>query len=126
MLTPSLRRIDTTEGIALISQIADGYEPPTKILRPGEPVTTDFTIMVGGHSSAFGMYPHYKTIDIALIASFRPFWAPFWNRTRAFRFEEIRTSEGTSLRQIPAGDIEVEYDKVFTAEYEKVKSLIGH
>jgi hypothetical protein len=53
----------------------------------------------------------FNYLDIALVAHFRPKWAPFWNRTRIFRFKTFETSGGIILRQVPAEDIENEYTK---------------
>lgn len=110
-----LKLIRFEDGSGAISSIGAEYEVPTRTLMPGEPVTTSFSTVIGplGASSHFFGYKQSKckTCEIALIASFRPTWAPFWLRTRAFRFKTIETSGGTILQQVPAEDIESEFRK---------------
>jgi len=98
----------------------EDYQPPTKTLQPGEPVTTNFNVIVGNSSLGRGIRlvggydaPEFLKFDIALIASFRPTWAPFWTRTKAFRFTAVPTSGGMMMQQVPAEDIESEYRKQF-------------
>jgi hypothetical protein len=103
-------------GIVMWDNVGNDYQVPTHVLRPGEPVTTDLSIIVGD-TSAHSMLHfdtqkqaiRYDQLDVALIAHFRPTWAPFWRRNRIFRFKTVKTSEGTVLQQVPAENIEDEY-----------------
>ncbi len=72
--------------------VGGNYEPPTKILRPGVPVTTNFGTMIDSGSAYInvGVRNHtrisrisYRDLDIALIARFRPIWAPFWQQNKS-------------------------------------------
>jgi hypothetical protein len=95
-------------GSTIRDTLADEYEVPTHTLAPGEPVTTN----IGAIFTVFQLGPkpnNYEDVDIALVARFRPAWAPFWKRTRIFRFKTVKISGGTFLRQVPAEDIERDY-----------------
>jgi hypothetical protein len=98
------------------NRLAD-YEPPTKILRPGEPVKTDLSAVVGHNSHLFHVEGketedvRYGPLDIGLFAEFRPAWAPFWKRTQVFRFRTFPTIGGMTLEQVPAEDIENDYKR---------------
>jgi hypothetical protein len=106
-------------NILSINEVTDdGFEPSAKVLMPGEPVTSDLSIMAGPNSHLIYSNDRDKNgnvdvqeLDIALIAKFRPTWAPFWKRTRAFRFRTVTVGKNTVLEQIPTADIETEYEK---------------
>jgi hypothetical protein len=102
-------------GREFTEDIGDEYQPPTRVLMPGEPITTDFSFMAGHRAGFVNGFPkgpmRFDDLDVALIVTFRPTWAPLWTRTRAFRFKSVKTSGGTLLQQVPAEDIESEYRK---------------
>jgi hypothetical protein len=99
----------------------EDFAPPMHTLKPGEPVTQTFgDLFDGGEGIPFmsrvpkdehGVPFPVKSVDVALIAKFCPVWAPFWSRTRTFRFRSVQTKAGLILEQVPAGDIEAEYLK---------------
>jgi hypothetical protein len=110
-------------GLRTWDNVEGDYEPPTKILRPGEPVTTNFGEIINSKSAylnvgvrKYNKIP-YRDLDIALVAQFRPIWAPFWHRTRVFRFKSKLTSQGITLGQVPAENIESDYDEVMSHSF---------
>jgi hypothetical protein len=84
------------------------FQPPTGILRPGEPITTNLAHMISGSGII------YSKLDIALIAKFSPIWAPFWRRARVYRFRNDKGAAGISiLEQVPAENIEEDYWRTY-------------
>ncbi len=99
-----LKRVEMGNTV-IEDSIAKPYRVPTGILRPGEPLDTPFDQIVEGGFT-------YHSLDVALIAHFTPVWAPFWNRTRAFRFITKRRPNGSNvLEQAPAENIEDDYQR---------------
>jgi hypothetical protein len=101
-----VKHAEISRGNVLNDDLAGDYTPPTGILRPGEPKITDLSRMIHGDWE-------YYALDIALIAHFHPMWAPFWNRTRIFRFTTAKLANGNAiLEQVPAENIEDDYLRI--------------
>jgi hypothetical protein len=99
-------------GLEFSDMVIGRYQPPTSVLQAGEPITTTFSFVAGAKGTTIFYAPpnaEYLRFDIALIATFRPTWAPFWKRTRTYRFRVVQTSAGQVMQQFPAEDIEAEY-----------------
>jgi hypothetical protein len=106
-----VKHCEISKRVAINNLVLENYEPSAHVLRPREPMTTDFSVIVGHRNAVVDMSGNTACLefDIALIAHFRPMWAPFWNRTRTFRFRAVHTNTSTVMQQFPADNIEDEY-----------------
>lgn len=95
-----------TRDTSVNNLIAERYVIPTGVLRPDEPKV----IYLGGLLRPSSQEPlRYRELDFALIVNFNPAWAPFWNRTRVFRFMLGQSENGEFLQQVPDENIEDEF-----------------
>ena len=88
------------------NSLATKYVPPAQRLASGETQTVPFRRIVRTNQPM-------KSIDIALIAFFKPAYMPFWKTKRkALRFVGVREADGKfRLQKQPAGDALQRYDE---------------
>ncbi len=107
--------VSSANDTASSRNLGRGYIPPAEQLEPGDKETVPFYDFID-------VQLPIVSADIALVADFKPIFAFFPTRRKAFRFKTTQQADGTlRLEAQPPGDVLEIYDDILkkVAEYTK-------